>query len=162
MVYDTTYRVMICLDCGYAYQSPLGHLKKKHPDSLRQLTKALREAIKVELDTLKEELNVEPLIHGVVPRIKHLKFIDGLKCAVNGCGFCCQADSAMKRHHSGKHPSLPSSQPNKIFIQTFYEFPMKYFEVLNVPNIEGPNFLQAMAALVPFIDRRPQYSTDPR
>lgn len=131
LVYNLTYRVLICRECQYAIQkSALQSHLLKHKIYREERQSLLFDIAQLDIS----EPDQTPIPPSDSPPIDSLPILDGFRCSAEGCGNLCASSKRMKMHWSETHGANERSgfsdyaRPAKI--QTFFRgTKIRYFEV---------------------------------
>jgi hypothetical protein len=138
LLYDSTYRVLICRPCQYAIQKSAveSHLlrHKIYRSDRQQLLNEI-----ASFDLLEpEDVQSPPL---GAPPVQGLPTIPGLRCNIPDCGELFASSKRMKRHWSEAHKdNVPgTAYARDAVLQTFFRgTKIRYFEVSSANVCEAP------------------------
>jgi len=104
--FESTYRLLVCLDCEVALtsQSAATHFRNIHHDSRLKISKPQLDAACAQLDVSTQM----PTDLWAIPAIPGLRmFTDALLCGVQGCCKVYSTQLSMCKHYRDEHPSTP-------------------------------------------------------
>lgn len=137
LVYNSTYRVLICRECQYAIQkSALRSHLLRHKIYRRERQDLLSSIAQLDLCEPHEVAFPTPTSQP----IESLAVLSGYRCLVEGCGSLCSSTKRMRQHQSKEHGLSESHNLNSLTfptqLQTFFRgTKLKYFEVAGWPIV---------------------------